>query len=182
MPTRPVLETRGCWRDALVRKGLFVDHVGLKLIKSDMLARFTAKVKSGEWQFDESFRGLDGAEKMKPIIGTTKAEFEQQLRWDLIPKVHKGWVDLALSRLLVSVRRMHIQSGEREKQNSKRKAASPRRARSPPVRPSHSPRNATALRSQAWASDPPPPINNRQHEPAPKFDQPIIVPQPISSA
>jgi hypothetical protein len=65
---------------------------------------------------------------MKPVIGTPKAEFEQQLRWDLIPKVHKGWVDLALSRLLVSVRRMHIQSGEREKQNGKRKAASPRRA------------------------------------------------------
>lgn len=54
-----------------------------------MLARFTAKVESGEWKFDESFRGLDRAEKMKPVIGTTKAEFEQRFRWDLIPKVHK---------------------------------------------------------------------------------------------
>jgi hypothetical protein len=128
-------------------------------------------------EVDESFRGLDGAEKMKPVIGTTKVEFEQQLRWDLIPKVHKVWVDIALSRLLVSVRRTHIQSCEREKQNGKGKVASLRKARSPPVRPSRSPRNATTLQSQTSASDTPPPNNNHQHEPAPKFDQPIIVPQ-----
>jgi len=33
-----------------------------------MLARFTAKVESGEWKFDESFRGLDGAENRKPVL------------------------------------------------------------------------------------------------------------------
>lgn len=56
----PMPTPNGGFRDDLAQKGLMVDQAQLRLIKQDMSDRIRARIVSGVWKLDETFRGSEG--------------------------------------------------------------------------------------------------------------------------
>ena len=113
-PLGPCVKGTGTWRDDLGRKGLRVNRAQLKQIKDFLLGLVRTKIEKGEWESNESFQGIDGAQKRKPLIDAAKEKFSKRFRWDLVPE---GWADLALAKLLVIIK-SSLTSNKRERRKA----------------------------------------------------------------